>query len=185
MGVLTTVNVGEVMVSEYDYLAQEQATLLQAAKGSAWLGRSALPTGSRLQKMEHNGDTYYCPMMMGYGTGCLVDTNSDMSFDKAYTINAYGTPVNGDKIDPIPYKKSSGVVQSGFKYELIYHGIEESVVNISYREYSQDLARPAFQQELNYTLQSANTTVNFRDIEMTIHQASNNTIDYTVRRGLN
>jgi hypothetical protein len=184
MGVSTMVNVGEVMVSEYDYIAQEQAILLQSVSGSFWRGRTALPSGSKLQKMQHDGRSFYCPLMSGYGSGCLVDSNNDLSFDKAYTLNLYGAPVNGDNIDPIPFRKSSGVVQSGFKYELIYQGLEDNVVNVAYREYSQDLARPAFQQDLNYTLQAGNTTVNFRDVRITIHQADNNTIRYTVHSGL-
>ena len=172
------------MVSEYDYVAREQATTLQGVSGSFWKGRGALPAGSILQKTEKEGVNYYCIAPGVMSSGCLVDTNGDGSFDKAYTLNLYSAPVNGGTIDPVPYKLSDGVIQSGSKYELIYQGINGSVVNISYREYSQDLARPAYQQDLNYTLESGDTQINFRDTRITIHSANNNQITYTVKAGL-
>ena len=75
---------------------------------------------------------------------------------------------------------------SGFKYELLYQGLSSGVVSILYREYVDNLARPAFQQDLLYTLQpGAPTEVSFRTVRMTIHSADNNGIGYTITRGLN
>jgi hypothetical protein len=184
MGIPTWVNVGDVMVTEYDYLAQEQAKILQASSGSFWRGRQPLPAGTSLRKMQYEGQSFWCPMVTGEGSACLMDTDDDLSFDRAYTLNIYGMPMQGNSINPIQYHKESGVVQSGFKYEITYHGVHGSFVSMSYREYSQDLARPAFQQDLNYTLESEATTVHFRDVRITIHGADNNSIHYTVLSGL-
>jgi hypothetical protein len=184
LNVETTVHVGDVMVSEYDYVAREQATTLENVSGSFWKGRTSLPSGSILQKTAKDGVIFYCLAPGVQSTPCLVDSDHDLAFDKYYLLNLYGSPVGGGNMDAVPYRLSDGVVQSGFKYELIYQGIHDNLVNISYREYSQDLARPAFQQDLQYTLETGSTAVNFKDVRIAIHSANNNQIVYTVVSGL-
>lgn len=89
----------------------------------------------------------------------------------------------------IGYKEDTTVDMAqtgdGYKYELLYQGISSDVVSVLYREYSDSLVRPAFQQDLSYTLRAEGPTdVSFRSIQITIHSADNNGIRYTVNRGL-
>jgi hypothetical protein len=73
----------------------------------------------------------------------------------------------------------------GFRYELLYQGLSAGVVKILYREYFDSLVRPAFQQELSYTLEEPGPTeISFRSIRMTIHSADNNRLEYTINDGL-
>jgi hypothetical protein len=108
----------------------------------------------------------------------------DFSFDVAYTMNVYGSLANGGGITPVAYRIDTASVQSGFKYELIYRGLSDGIVTVSYKEYSNDLARPAFQQDLSYTLGSGDTTVAFRNLRIEIHAADNFGINFTVISGL-
>jgi len=98
-------------------------------------------------------------------------------------MNAFGMIVNGRSIDNIRYRVADQNIQDGFKYELIYQGRDENVVRIAYREYTDNLARPAFSQDLSYTLEESITDVRFRDVALTIHEANNNEITYVVESG--
>lgn len=99
-------------------------------------------------------------------------------------MNAYGMMVNGSDIKPVVYHLSNQAIKDGFKYELIYQGVDEHVVRIAYREFTESLARPAFYQDLTYTLgDSGEADVRFREVALHIHGADNGKIDYTVQSG--
>jgi hypothetical protein len=98
-------------------------------------------------------------------------------------MNAYGYLVNEVVIPPASYHTGNKAIKDGFKYELLYQGLDNGVVRIAYREYTESLARPAFSQNLTYTLNTGNTQIRFRDVLATIHSADNNEIVYTVNAG--
>ena len=180
----TSVTIGNVMVEEYDYLAFETALALESVPGSFWVGRRAVTTGDTLRKARTgSGEIVYCLPPIQTGAPCLADLNGDGTFDEAYVINAYGTPAPGGKNVSIPYRLKDQNIQDGFKYELVYQGVEGDVVRIVYREYTDNLARPAFRQDLTYTLSGGDEAVSFRDVRLRIHEADNNLIEYTVDSG--
>lgn len=184
IGVRTNVNVGQVMVTKFDYLAQGGAILRDAVAGSFWMGRDDLVAGTQLISSTSSGTAIFCQSPARLGAPCLKDTNEDGRFDHAYTINAYGFLDNEVEIPPADYRVGDQSIQDGFKYELIYQGIDNGVVRIAYREYTEHLARPAFSQDLTYTLQSdIETQVRFREVSAVIHKADNNQIEYTVKTG--
>lgn len=172
------------MVSEYNYLSQDRAILKGSIGGSFWGARNAALAGSSLVAAMSSGQKVYCMPPGGEGSPCVKDTNHDGFFDKAFTMNFYGMLVNESNIDPVEYRQASQTIEDGFKYELIYQGRDENVVRIAYREYTDNLARPAFSQELTYTLNSGgDTAVRFKDVSLAIHEAGNNQIVYTVQTG--
>lgn len=179
-----TVTTGQVMVTKYDYLSLSTATLLDRVDSSAWYGRRLLPAGTKLIPAVSSGQQIYCDQTMAYGAACLADSKSVGSFDLAYTVNVYGFLVNKDSIPPAPYRVADQSIRDGFKYELLYQGIDHGVVRIAYREYTDSIARPAFAQDLTYTLENgAPTHIKFRDVSMTIQRADNSVIDYIVDSG--
>ena len=74
---------------------------------------------------------------------------------------------------------------SGSRTELLYQGLDRGVVRLSFREFVNELARPAFTQELTYTLEPGGraTTISFRRVRIEILSASNNEIRYRVIAG--
>lgn len=66
-----------------------------------------------------------------------------------------------------------------FTAELIYSGLANGVVRAVYREYVDDLARPAFSQELQYDL-AADRTIAYKSIRVQILEATNSAIRYQV-----
>lgn len=99
-------------------------------------------------------------------------------------MNLYGMLVNESNITPVGYRRANQTIQDGFKYELLYQGRSGDVVRIAYREYTDNLARPAFSQEITYTLDPGQPTlVQFRNVSLTIEEADNSKIVYTVHSG--
>ena len=184
IGEPATAVAGEVMASQWHFLTRGTATLLAPAQGSFWIGRRGAAAGTQLLMATASGRTLFC-QSRSIAAPCLHDSDDDQQFDRAYTINAYGFAVSGRNIDPVPYRLGSQSILDGFKWQLIYQGIDAGVVRIAYREFTDDLARPAFAQDLTYTLGADGTaTARFRDVAMTIHAADNNQIRYTVTGGL-
>jgi hypothetical protein len=66
-----------------------------------------------------------------------------------------------------------------FTAELIYSGLANNVVRAVYREYVDDLARPAFSQELQYDL-AADRTIAYKSIRVRVIEATNSVIRYEV-----
>lgn len=191
--VRTTVSVGQVMISKYNYLSQERAVLLGSVSGSkgSWLllgafrsKRNGLEVGDSLVLSTSSGEEVYCQEPAQKGAACLKDSDGDGHFERAYKMNAYGYLENGVDIPPVPYRVGDRAIKDGFKYELIYQGIDNGVVRIAYREYTENLARPAFSQDLTYTVTDmGDTHVRFRDVTAEIHSADNLQIEYTVNSG--
>lgn len=68
---------------------------------------------------------------------------------------------------------------SGQNFELVFNGIDGQAMRFQYREYTgDDLARPAFFQELSYPL--ATSTVRFREVIINVASIDAQAIRYTV-----
>lgn len=74
-------------------------------------------------------------------------------------------------------------MESGFQKELIYSGISQNTISILYREFLNDMARPAFSQELKYDL-SQDRLVGFQGARFEIIKADNNKIRYKVIKNI-
>ncbi len=66
-----------------------------------------------------------------------------------------------------------------FTAELIYSGLAGGVVRAVYREYIDNLARPAFSQDLQYDI-SADRVIAYRSIRIRVVEATNAAIRYEV-----
>lgn len=67
----------------------------------------------------------------------------------------------------------------GFVQELIYNGRTGEYVKFLYREFTQDIARPAFSQEVQYDLGDGNV-IGFKDARIEIVSATNTELRYKV-----
>jgi hypothetical protein len=65
------------------------------------------------------------------------------------------------------------------KVELIYNGRESKVIKILYREFINDLARPAFYQNLTYTLDESNI-IRYKNFKIEVFESTNEYITYKV-----
>jgi hypothetical protein len=183
VGVRSSATVGDPMVTKYHYLADEVAVLLKSSESNFMFGRPEVSANTRLVKTYSSKGEIYCPIMRGSPVPCFKDDSGDGKFDYAYNLGAFSIVAPIGEIDPLPYTIAESTIQDGFKYELVYQGIDDDTVRIAYREYSENLARPAFHQDLTYTLDEGDTQVSFKGVRLVIHSASNNDVEYTVSSG--
>lgn len=66
-----------------------------------------------------------------------------------------------------------------FKQEFIYNGRVGNALKFIYREYIDDIARPAFTQDLQYDL-AESETIGFRGLRIEVVTATNTNIEYKV-----
>lgn len=71
-----------------------------------------------------------------------------------------------------------------FKQEFIYNGKIGSSLKFIYREYINDMARPAFNQELQYDLNESNI-VGFKGLRIEVVNATNTNIEYKILSSFN
>jgi hypothetical protein len=91
-----------------------------------------------------------------------------------YTLEGKEIPQQQYKTTNIPVLKSNYLRQ-----EFIYNGKINTGLKFTYREFSNDLARPAFTQDLQYDLSEGNI-VGFRGLRIEIINAQNTKIKYRV-----
>ena len=71
-----------------------------------------------------------------------------------------------------------------FQQTLIYNGRVGNKINIGYREFSGNLARPAFSNEVEYDLKELKT-FGYKNAVIDVIEATNQYIKYVVRRNFN
>ena len=69
--------------------------------------------------------------------------------------------------------------KKSFRGELIYSGKQKDIIYLKYREYNDDMARPAFYQDLVYDLSWTNVIL-FKDLQIEFVDAASSSIKYKV-----
>ena len=102
------------------------------------------------------------------GRVCMDDDDNDGDFDKAGIEN-------GERVD-VPYVETSVRLppeKSGFRSELVYLGLADGVLRLLYREFVNDLARPAFSLPLEYQVEEFPAKIAFQDLLFEVKVADN------------
>lgn len=129
--------------------------------------------------------------------GIVIDKNGEITDKQPIMINLTKIPIitlfrvlSGEQYKRIPLdnlKETKMFVRTGillkndgdFSAELIYGGVSNNIISLSYREFYKDLARPAFYQEMKYDLNTSNI-ITFKTIKMKILEANNSRIAFQV-----
>lgn len=133
----------------------------------------------------------YCPKNATtekYGPVCLVDQDSNGIFEGALNIvNRRWAKLDAPTpyaMRALPFERSKSYSRpdarfSGKKRELLYQGLSKGTVKVSYREFIDNLARPAFTQDILYDLKTDGTgEIAFNGLRIKILEASNSQIVY-------
>jgi hypothetical protein len=89
------------------------------------------------------------------------------------------------KVDKIDFEKTQ-IEQWGresFKRELVYSGVSQNTISIRYREFKDDMARPAFTEDLKYDL-SQGDIIGYNGARFQILKATNIGIRFKVLKHL-
>lgn len=113
---------------------------------------------------------------------CLQDSKQNGRFD---TIVQRGHRLP-DRIVSTPYTVSKDTVKEvleskPFTMEILYQGAGGGVLRLSYREYMENVARPAFQQDATFDLEKGEATrLLFKGAEIEVFEAGNRGIRYRI-----
>jgi hypothetical protein len=123
--------------------------------------------------------------------GMIVDKDGNV-FDQKPMVrmgivnpNYWDQPIQhrlsiGELQDPQLFTPLEGYPKEGsFKAELVYNGIMKNVIHISYREYTDNMARPAFYQDVRYDLDETRD-ISFRSLKIKVISADNSKIVFKV-----
>lgn len=117
---------------------------------------------------------------------CLFDSNNDNKFDK---IGAVMNDSYTDLEKQIPYllrQTPSTYTVDSFKYVALYQGKSANKIKISFREFKDDMARPAFTQDIEYELEKDGTAIiGFKGLRIQVLKATNTDVTYKVVKDYN
>lgn len=146
----------------------------------------------KLSSKDADGNSYYTPNPTYYyvidktfgsrrgeiWSPALVLTSSGaLEFEGTFDLSSAGDITNNN-----PRFKSGNIIdvkQPNFKQSLIYNGKQGSVIKFTYREYSNDMIRPGFAQDVQYDL-AESKVIGFKGVRIEVIRASNTQIVYRV-----
>lgn len=189
-GVINESSVGSVMYTEFDYFQRGAAIFVSGYEGDLALGKIVVPPNSVLLGFTSDGEDQYCsqdnfyrdPLVGPYATVCFGGVSGE-------AVSRVRSPAimlgRWKDISPVQFRRRYlDDTSSGKKLELIYQGVSGSSIQIAYREYINDLARPAFSQIATYNLDPGGTTaIQFKGVKISVLEANNNVIRYIVESG--
>ncbi|MEF1310696.1 hypothetical protein QTO01_11365 [Vibrio mytili] len=124
--------------------------------------------------------TFYSPL--GVIKAALSDPFQALSVDHGNTkevcvITVFGAKSCLESEGKFLITKEASSYQKSFQQTLIYSGKVGNKINISYREFSNDSARPAFNNEAEYDL-SESKVIGYKGALLEVIDASNTSITY-------
>ena len=99
-------------------------------------------------------------------------------------VNAYGSSVACKTGLAIEKKNWAKTGSNSFQQTLLYNGKVGNKINIAYREFSSDHARPAFNNDVEYDLSESNQ-IGYKGALLEVIEANNQMIKYKVIRNFN
>ncbi|MBA4757730.1 hypothetical protein [Sphingosinicella sp.] len=118
-----------------------------------------------------------CDVKTGY---CGLDDDGDGRFDRS----ARDSATQAFKLaEPVPYERAElpAPDTDTFKQSVTYLGFAGGVLRLSYREFANDMARPAFTEDYSFEIGSAfPAPVAFRDVRMTVLGVDGSGLRYRV-----
>jgi len=188
LGVATTVNIGDTVLSKGQRYTFPGINLVgPLSKGSGIQVGYDIPAQRLPAVYEDKNYTYFSAsrmtqkdMLLGTmpANGGICISKKDPTKIGVY-IMAGACPL---KAVPEPVIEPTNVTAEnapGFVQELIYNGRVDDYVKFLYREFSQDVARPAFSQEVQYDLGDA-AEIGSKDARLEILSATNTELTYRV-----
>lgn len=165
VGVERTVTAGSAIFEKYRYeVARLAFAQFDAVRGTL-TGDIRVSAGEPLHQVDSNARFKAC---MASGP-CGLDDDGDGKFDRVSLDEVVGAL----KLKaPVPYELREVPIQStngNFRQIIIYLGANSDTLRLSYREFSNDMSRPAFTEELTFPIsKSFPQKIAFKDIRATL-----------------
>lgn len=165
IGVQSSAAIGQEIWQEYRFEGQPGVIISQSVQAN-WgtVEIVDLPAGSPLVVIRAKKLKACASSQVIFGQltweDCLIDADDDGRFEKVSFNNVGGSkPIE----PPVAYQRASVEIKgdkragggNNFKKQIIYLGSTTGTLRLSYREYANDMARPAFTEELTIPLGAA------------------------------
>ena len=184
----TVAYVGDNMIRQGKYSEQDAIYLPQNIDIS-W--SYTLHAGYYLKKGEDNNSETYLPSGASDSgliqKAALADPPQALMLYKDKNRICVVTAFNGIVCEnDVNYqkKKKPTMNDDSFQQTLIYNGKVGEKVNIGYREFSNNTARPSFNNDVEYDLSSSNV-IGYKGARIEIEEATNQQIKYKVISNFN
>lgn len=193
VGVEMTANLGDFLLRQGYYMTSDgiEVTELSRAKLDGSFKCFLIHPG-KYARVGLGDDLDYFSIVEGIGKvsyeGSICSAQNPPKFlavnrrsGKLAVIDGIGQFVQADSS---PFIRTEVVVasESDFQRVLIYNGKRGENIQVGYREFSRNLARPAFSNEISYDL-SESSLVGYKEARIRIIEATNSTITYVVEKG--
>lgn len=188
IGSVVMANVGDKMLSQGVSVRQD----VIEARDTFPVGSGHLVGNGIYVKTGDDEDAEYFSPKFGDGggklsrTSAVFDPPSSLMLKRdgalcVITVSSQYVCGNGGAIER---KKVDSVTERTFQQTLIYSGKIGNKINIGYREFASDIARMAFNNNVEYDL-SESKTIGYKGAEIDIIEATNRVIKYRVIRNFN
>lgn len=186
-GDIKTVYTGDVIFKAFDYVAISGAKFKNIYTQKFGLSTLNITPSEKLYSVDKGTYTMYCSenaVIDQVGTSdyaCFKDNNGDGYFDEFSNRYAlYWTKI--DNIQRTKYELGDIEIKSGTKKEILYNGFSNNTLNLEYREFVNNFARPAYYQNLHYQFKGKPIQIRYKDIAINIIDANNNMIKYSIMK---
>lgn len=177
-GQVVTRSIGDQMLSKGVVVEEFVLAVRQPIQGALY----TIPAGEYVQVGSDERNYFYTPI--GVTKSAFADPIAGLAVGRAAgaelcAVSVFGTRAcyKGDFLR----KKRTRPGETGFHQTLLYNGRVGNKINIGYREFSNDMARPAFNNDVEYDL-SASLIIGYKGASIEIIQADNSSITYRVIR---
>lgn len=192
LGTVATVPVGGTVFSQFRYLSKSGYRLTEQVNTRLRLGLVRASAGDFVVKSIADGQPAFCTELKAYidrmagpfKPACFLERGPAGVF--THVMAAPGPIFFETALErPVRYEASELVVPStdAFRYELLFQGASNKTLRIAYREFKNDMARPAFYQDVTYELEALPMQVSFRTVRLEVLAAGNSGLTYRVLSG--
>ena len=190
IGVERTANVGDELLRQGLYREHDGIRLGETVKIGLF-GSYTFSAGEYLKTGANKKGTYYLPTGLA-GSGA-VDVAALADPFQSIMLKADGRTICGVSVFDAYYCAKSELIQNivvpvlsqdSFQQTLIYSGNVADTLKIGYREYSGSVARPAFNNDVEYDLTDS-MYISYKGAQIEVLEANNQIIRYKVIRNFN
>jgi hypothetical protein len=183
--IVNSVYTGDIMYQQFDYTAIVGARFKKSFSQDFMLATLNINRSNNLYPVDKGNSVIYCSnekLIDQIGSSdfvCLRDNNNDNFFDEfSNRFAIYWTAIDNN-LDA-GYEITDIAIKSGFKRVLLYNGFSNNTINLEYREFIDNIARPAFYQNLKYEFNGKPIQVRYKNIIIKIFNVNNNEIKYSI-----
>ena len=191
IGDVVRVNVGEKMLLQGRF-TEHDAIYVNAPGSFGLTGVYTVSKGYFFKQGEDKDFKFYTPLNSERESGTvkvalLADPFEALAVDKKdgelCGVSIYGGYMCNGNV-AFTYEKKPILSANSFQQTLIYSGKSDSKILIGYREFSNNIARPAFNNDVSYDLSDSNI-IGYKGAKIEVIEATNQFIEYKVLSNFN